>query len=814
LHTGTAGVQLGDYYGSAVNRAARLRGIAHGGQTVMSRATWELVQDRLPDGVTVRDMGEHGLKDLTRPEHVFQIDVDGIPSDFPPLKSLDAVPNNLPQQLTEFVGRDRELADASRLLGDTRLLTVLAPGGAGKTRLGIQVAADLASDFPDGVFFIGLADVASSGDIVQSIAESLGVALSSDADPQDQLLAYLSNKQQLIVFDNFEHVAAGAAIISEILKAAPAVKVVATSRSKLNLTGETVLVLSGLESTWDTDDDALKASGVQLFLDAANRANPAFRLENADLEPLAEILRLTGGLPLGILLAAAWVDMLPVAEIAAEVSKSLDFLETEMGDVPDRHRSIRAVFDYSWALLSESEREMFAGLSVFKGGFTREAAQAVAGASLRNLATLSNKSLVTPSPDTGRYAIHEMLRNYAQDELQRNQDRCNATLDAHAAFYGNIMAGAQELFFQSDQPRLRATMGPDIENIRAAWRHFVSTGNAGGALPFVLGLYLFYEWQGWYRAGLDFFDEAARGLAASGDDDESVTLRAMTEAARGWFLSLLGQPDAGTAAASAAFDSIPASADPIHRWIALQCKGVAMVYLGQTVEMGEMMDAEIEVAESLPDPFWAAGLKNWRSFAAIVGGDGETAMSLLPEATAVFEVRNDHYYSTWSLFLRAMIAAWGGRPIEAIELYERQLERARAIGYVRGKVVGLEGLGDANLAAERPEAAESALIQAIEVAEQMGMVTDMVGMMTKVAIARAALDRNIDAVELLAAVCAAPASLHQTFTSNVPIREQATAVLEDLKGKVDAGEYAAAHARGSAKPYEVAAKELMDGLGD
>ena len=280
------------------------------------------------------------------------------------------------------------------------MLTVLAPGGAGKTRLGIQVAADLASDFPDGVFFIGLADVASSGDIVQSIAESLGVALSSDADPQDQLLAYLSNKQQLIVFDNFEHVAAGAAIISEILKAAPAVKVVATSRSKLNLTGETVLVLSGLESTWDTDDDALKASGVQLFLDAANRANPAFRLENADLEPLAEILRLTGGLPLGILLAAAWVDMLPVAEIAAEVSKSLDFLETEMGDVPDRHRSIRAVFDYSWALLSESEREMFAGLSVFKGGFTREAAQAVAGASLRNLATLSNSTPTPPSTET------------------------------------------------------------------------------------------------------------------------------------------------------------------------------------------------------------------------------------------------------------------------------------------------------------------------------------------------------------------------------------------------------------------------------
>ena len=175
LHTGTAGVQLGDYYGSAVNQAARLRGIAHGGQTVMSASTWELVQDQMPEGVTVKDMGEHGLKDLTRPEHVYQINIEGVPDDFPALKSLEAVPNNLPQQLTDFVGREKELADAKHLLADTRLLTILAPGGTGKTRLGIQAAADLISDYPDGVFFVGLADIGSSDEIIQSIAESLGL---------------------------------------------------------------------------------------------------------------------------------------------------------------------------------------------------------------------------------------------------------------------------------------------------------------------------------------------------------------------------------------------------------------------------------------------------------------------------------------------------------------------------------------------------------------------------------------------------------------------------------------------------------------
>jgi class 3 adenylate cyclase len=177
LHTGEADLRLGDYYGAAVNRAARLRAIAHGGQTIMSASTWELVQDDLPAEVTIRDMGEHGLKDLTRPERVYQIDIFGLADSFPPLASLDAVPNNLPVQLTEFVGRRRELANAQTTLAETRLLTILAPGGAGKTRLAIQVAAELTSEFPDGVFFIDLAPIQSPDDIIQTAAESIGIAL-------------------------------------------------------------------------------------------------------------------------------------------------------------------------------------------------------------------------------------------------------------------------------------------------------------------------------------------------------------------------------------------------------------------------------------------------------------------------------------------------------------------------------------------------------------------------------------------------------------------------------------------------------------
>ena len=192
LHTGQAELELGDYYGSAVNRAARLRAIADGGQTVMSAATYDMVRDHLGAGLAVTDMGWHRLKDLTRPEHVYQLDVDGLESVFPPLTSLDAVPNNLPEQVTELIGRDAEIAHIDKLLHDNRLVTVLAPGGAGKTHLAVQTAANLTADYPDGVYFIALADISASEDIVQTVAETVGVALSSQEDPRTQLLDYLA----------------------------------------------------------------------------------------------------------------------------------------------------------------------------------------------------------------------------------------------------------------------------------------------------------------------------------------------------------------------------------------------------------------------------------------------------------------------------------------------------------------------------------------------------------------------------------------------------------------------------------------------
>jgi predicted ATPase/class 3 adenylate cyclase len=809
LHTGTADLQLGDYYGSAVNRAARLRAIAHGGQTVMSRSTWELVRDRLPDGLTVRDMGEHGLKDLTRPERVFQLNAVGLPDDFPQLASLDAIPNNLPIQLTELVGRRGELAEAEQLFTRTRLLTILGPGGAGKTRLAIQTAADITADFPDGVFFISLADISSSRDIVQAVAESLGVALSSDEDVKRQLLTYLTNKCQLLVFDNFEHLIDGASIVTRILQAAPQVKVLVTSRAKLNVTGETVFTLAGLETTWASPGEAFLTSGVHLFIDAAKRVRPRFVLEPEDLVPVGEILRLIGGLPLGILLAAAWVDMLPVSEIAAEIAKSLDFLETEMGDVPDRHRSLRAVFDYSCARLSHEERQTFLALSAFRGGFTREAAQAVAGASLRGLSTLANKSLVTPSPETGRYVVHELLRQYGEAELRQDTKLSRPVDEAHAAFYAALMKECLALFVRSDQPRAVRVAEQDLDNVRSAWRYYLAAGDAAAARSFIEGLWYLYEIRGWYLAGISFFSEALEALPAHSDEDEVVKLRALAAAVQAWFMSLVGQPEAGEAAARNATDTLHDSLDFDAHMTAAQCHAVSLAYLGRMEEMAACMEEAMAVADAGDHPLWPAAMRNWRSFAAFLAGDIGTAENLLPESYEVYERLDEHYFMSWNLWMQAMIATQQDRPQDAIDLYTRQVARCRDIGYMRGTMVALEGLGEANVAAGSFEAAEKAFIEGMVTADKMGMVRDMLGMMAKIAKVRAATGRPAEAIEMLATIHAEPISAQQPFTDNTPIKDIAAEALDDLRDVLGPDEYSAARARGTSTPFEVAAKELM-----
>jgi predicted ATPase/class 3 adenylate cyclase len=808
LHTGAAELQLGEYYGSTVNRAARLRGIAHGGQTVLSASTWELARDSLAEDVTVQDMGLHSLKGLTRPERVYQLNPPGLENVFPPLASLSTTPNNLPLQLTDFVGRQAELAETTRLLDETRLLTILAPGGAGKTRLAIEAAADSIEEYPNGIYFISLAEIGNPDAIVRAIAEGIGLALSTDENEMTQLLTYLANKRMLLVLDNLEHLIDGVGVVAEILAGAPNVTVLATSRARLRITGERTLALGGLGTTWDEPEEATHADGVKLFMEAARRTDPEFVLRPEDLEPLRTILHLTGGMPLAILLAAAWVDILSISAIAEEIQKNLDFLETEAGDVPDRHRSVRAVFDYSWNLLTPDEKDNFAALSVFRGGFTRDAADQVAGATLRNLSSLAAKTLLTPSPDKERYSVHELLRQYAQAELERDQARCDDVQDAHAEYFAEVADNAFSLFALSDEPRLVHQFETELENMRTAWRHLVQRGNATALRKMLPTTHIVYEIQSWYLSGLELVDEVLEALVPDSIDPDVMVTRSLATAVRSWFQALLGRPSVDEVAV--ANDSLRESGDLVALWVGLQSEALNCTYLGLFDEMIEVTDEIISLGRRMDDTFYGVGGHNWRSRAAMYTGDYETAKRLLTEAIKVFEKRDEYYFMIWNLGLQAAIATLEGQPEQALPLTSRQVERARKLGYRRGLAVALHSLGQASMAVGDLDGAEEAFIEAAITCEKIGMVVDMIGLMANVARARALMGRSVEAVELLATVLGEPLSKQQGIMDNLPVAALAGEWLKELRTEMDPDQFAESKARGTACTYELAMQEMIE----
>jgi diguanylate cyclase (GGDEF)-like protein len=461
---------------------------------------------------------------------------------------------NLPVQLTPFVGRERELAIIGAKLGDPdcRLLTLTGPGGVGKTRLALEAAAALVDAFHDGVWFVPLAPLQSADGILPAVAHALSFDYRRVGDPQRQLLDHLSESNMLLVLDNLEHLldgadgANGADLVAEMLRAAPEVRILATSRARLNVHGEHVLTLEGMDypvlSPGAGDENLVVPSrqvpgagkgrdAPELFLASARRAQPDLALTEDDLARVAEICRLVEGLPLAIVLAAGWVSALSPAEIAAEIRQSLDILETDMRGIPaegavggERHRSIRAVFGHSWSLLSEREREVFRGLSVFRGSFTRLAARQVAGASLRELMALVNKSLLQ-HVSRERYQVHELLRRYGTERLDETPDGGRAVRDRHCGYYtGVVEAWGAGQPFGSLWTATVAEMDVEIENARAAWDWALAQGDVGQLDRSAEGLCRCYNRWRRREEGITMCQSAAERLLSMASDEMSTTV--------------------------------------------------------------------------------------------------------------------------------------------------------------------------------------------------------------------------------------------------------------------------------------------------
>lgn len=382
LHTGEAQERDEDYYGAPVNRCARLRAIAHGGQIVVSLTTEELVRDGLKGGVSLKDLGLHRLKDLSRPEQVFQVLHPELPEDFPPLRSLDALPNNLPQQLTSFIGREQVIAEVLDIFKHTRLLSLTGSGGAGKTRLALQVAADLLEDYEDGVWLIELAVLADPNLVAQSVATTIGVREEPGRPILATLTDFLKAKKVLLVLDNCEHLlSACATLCDHLLRACPGLYILATSREGLNIAGETTYRVPSLglpdPRAQQAISDLVQVEAVRLFVERAQAAQPGFQVNEQNAASLAQLCVRLDGIPLAIELAAARVKALSVDQINQRLDDRFRLLTGGSRTALPRQQTLRALIDWSYDLLTPEEQTLLRRLSVFAGGWTLEAAEAV-----------------------------------------------------------------------------------------------------------------------------------------------------------------------------------------------------------------------------------------------------------------------------------------------------------------------------------------------------------------------------------------------------------------------------------------------------
>jgi predicted ATPase/class 3 adenylate cyclase len=533
LHTGEPLVAEEGYVGMDVHKASRIGDVGHGGQVLLSETTAVLVRDELPNGTEIMDLGQHRLKDLEHSETIYQLTIEGMASDFPQLRSLDhdlppLPPHSFPTELTSFVGRREEMQALEALIADpeVRLVTIIGSGGMGKTRLALAIAERLLvatrrtngrteSLYPHGIYFISLAPLDSTDSIIPTIAETLDFRLSEKHDPNIQLINYLSEKELLLIMDNYEHLLNGTEVVAKILKSVPNVKVVATSRARLNVGGEHRFHLQGMDypKIKTPPKEAVEYSSIRLFHQCASRAKLDFDLNEHIVSDVIRICTLLDGIPLGIRLAASWVNTLSPEEIVIELERGLDLLEADMQDIPERHSSMRAVFDHSWQLLTERECHVLAGLSIFRGGFSRDAAEYVTEVNLREMKSLINKSLVNPTP-SGRYNLHELLRQFLEEKLQKLEIWHEEVKQRHCAFYTLFLAEREEALKGIEQLRALAEIEADIGNIRLAWDEAIQKRSLPCLEGSIFGLSSFYTWRNRYQEGERAFRSAVDTLSS------------------------------------------------------------------------------------------------------------------------------------------------------------------------------------------------------------------------------------------------------------------------------------------------------------
>src|SRR5579884_1061615 len=509
VHAGTAQARDGDYFGPTLNRIARLLAVGHGGQVLLSQAACDLLGDALPSQAGLRDLGSHRLKDLQQPEHIYQLLHPDLPADFPPLRSLSPETTNLPVQLTSFIGREKEMEEIKRLLSRTRLLTLTGSGGCGKTRLAAQVGADLLADFADGVWLVELAAIADPALVPQTVASTLGIREEPGQRLLETLQQHLKPKSLLLLLDNCEHLSAACAQLAEtLLQACPNLRILASSREALGIAGELAYRVPSLSlpelPRLPSAEAALvpalaRCEATRLFVERAALSYPGFALTEQNAPAVAQVCVRLDGIPLAIELAAARIKVLSADQIAARLDDRFRLLTGGSRTALPRQQTLRALIDWSYDLLSEAERTLLRRLSVFAGGWTLEAAEAVCSAdALHLLTSLVDKSLAVYEEQAGeaRYRLLETVREYARDRLLESGEM-EEVRERHFAFFLRMAEEIEPKLTGLEQAAWLDRLEGEYDNLRAAsgWALSAAEGAQAG-LRLAGALWRFWEIRG------------------------------------------------------------------------------------------------------------------------------------------------------------------------------------------------------------------------------------------------------------------------------------------------------------------------------
>jgi predicted ATPase/class 3 adenylate cyclase len=688
LHAGVVERRDNDFFGRAVNRAARITGIAHGGQVLLSEAVAVLIRDRLPADISLRDLGFVRLRDLADVERVYQVLHPQLRADFPALRALEATPNNLPQQLTSFVGRERELVEVTKLLGHSRLLTLLGVGGIGKTRLSLQVSAEMLDEFHDGVWLVEFAPLTDAQLVPQAVASVLGVKEESGSPLVDALKKHVKDRQLLLILDNCEHLVQACAELAKLLlEAGRGLKILASSREHLRLSGEATYPLAGLaipdllETT--TRAALTQYESVRLFIDRAVAAQPAFAMTDQNAAVVGEVCRRLDGIPLAIELAAARVRALSVENIAARLNDRFRLLTSGSRTALPRQQTLRALIDWSYDLLDERERTVLRRLAVFAGGWALEAAEAVCSSGdtresdvLDLLTALVEKSLVVLDAVGGRYRLLDTVSQYAQERLNDSVERNQASM-RHLAFYLSFAEKARPELFGSEQAAWLARLDLERENLLAAQARCDSAENGSE-----LGLRLVHAVKPYWLN---------RGLLGLG---HRVTLEALARAG--------------------------AQERTLARSGGLADAGQLAFFMGRYGEARTYLEESLAIAREIGDRRSIAAVLQPLGMACLGEGDIPTARGHLQEALGLARELGNKRELAAATNALAQLHRVEGALDGAARLYEEFLTLARDLRDREIIAIGLLNLAMVSIGRRAADRAREMLLEVLSIAEEIG----------------------------------------------------------------------------------------------